>query len=311
MSVDVDDLEGRIAVIGMAGRFPGAPDLETFWANVRDGVESIRPLTEAELLAAGASLDDIRDPSYVRAGRAAGGHRPVRRRLLRPEPPRCRRVRSAAPGLPGVRVGGVRAGRLRGRADRGRRRRVRVVRAQRVHVQERAAQRAPRHVRRRVVDPAHRQRHQLPGHPGVLRARPARPEPERADGVQLDARRGAPGLPEPAQRGVRRRPRRRLGHRARAGARLLLQGGRDPLARRPLPGVRRQGCRHGHLQRRRLRAAQAVGERAGGRRHRAGGHPRIGDQQRRSGQGRLPRAERPRTGPGRHGGVGRRRRRGP
>ncbi|MET0578563.1 MAG: type I polyketide synthase, partial [Ilumatobacteraceae bacterium] len=67
MSDGVDDLEGRIAVIGMAGRFPGARDLETFWANLRGGVESIRPLTEAELRAAGESLDDIRDPSYVRA----------------------------------------------------------------------------------------------------------------------------------------------------------------------------------------------------------------------------------------------------
>ena len=41
-------------------------------------------------------------------------------------------------------------------------------------------------------------------------------------------------------------------------ARLLLQGGRDPLARRPLPGVRRQVGRHDHLQRRRLRRAQAA-----------------------------------------------------
>jgi amino acid adenylation domain-containing protein len=30
-----------IAIVGMAGRFPGASDLETFWRNLRDGVESI------------------------------------------------------------------------------------------------------------------------------------------------------------------------------------------------------------------------------------------------------------------------------
>ena len=29
-----------IAIIGMAGRFPGAPALERFWENLRDGVES-------------------------------------------------------------------------------------------------------------------------------------------------------------------------------------------------------------------------------------------------------------------------------
>jgi len=27
-----------IAIVGLAGRFPGAPDLETFWRNLRDGV---------------------------------------------------------------------------------------------------------------------------------------------------------------------------------------------------------------------------------------------------------------------------------
>ena len=34
---DDDDLQGRIAVIGMAGRFPGARDLSTFWRNLRRG----------------------------------------------------------------------------------------------------------------------------------------------------------------------------------------------------------------------------------------------------------------------------------
>src|SRR5262249_20076761 len=31
-----------VAIIGMACLFPGAPDLETFWRNVRDGVDAIR-----------------------------------------------------------------------------------------------------------------------------------------------------------------------------------------------------------------------------------------------------------------------------
>ena len=31
----------EIAVVGMAGRFPGAADTETFWKNLRDGVESV------------------------------------------------------------------------------------------------------------------------------------------------------------------------------------------------------------------------------------------------------------------------------
>ena len=28
-----------IAIIGMSGRFPGAPDIESFWSNIKEGVE--------------------------------------------------------------------------------------------------------------------------------------------------------------------------------------------------------------------------------------------------------------------------------
>ena len=33
-----------IAIVGMAGRFPGARNLREFWKNLHDGVESIRDL---------------------------------------------------------------------------------------------------------------------------------------------------------------------------------------------------------------------------------------------------------------------------
>jgi acyl transferase domain-containing protein/aryl carrier-like protein len=36
--------DGGIAVIGMAGRYAGARDLDAFWANLHDGVDCIRPL---------------------------------------------------------------------------------------------------------------------------------------------------------------------------------------------------------------------------------------------------------------------------
>ncbi|AWW35488.1 beta-ketoacyl synthase N-terminal-like domain-containing protein [Streptomyces cadmiisoli] len=42
---DVDD-SGFVAVTAMAGRFPGAPDIETFWDNLRAGRESVSVLTE-------------------------------------------------------------------------------------------------------------------------------------------------------------------------------------------------------------------------------------------------------------------------
>ena len=61
------EMEGRVAVIGMAGRFPGARDLKTFWSNLRNGVEAVQFFSEADLLEAGESLDNIRDPAYVPA----------------------------------------------------------------------------------------------------------------------------------------------------------------------------------------------------------------------------------------------------
>ncbi len=57
----------EIAVIGLAGRFPGAPDIETFWRNLDAGVESIRSFSDEELLEAGVALEILADPAYVRA----------------------------------------------------------------------------------------------------------------------------------------------------------------------------------------------------------------------------------------------------
>lgn len=60
-----------IAVIGMAGRFPGAADIGAFWANLRAGVESVRVLADGELLAAGVPPRALSDPHYVKAAAAA------------------------------------------------------------------------------------------------------------------------------------------------------------------------------------------------------------------------------------------------
>lgn len=61
-------LESAIAIVGMAGRFPGARDVETFWRNLREGRESIRRYSREELAAAGVSGAQLSDPAYVRAG---------------------------------------------------------------------------------------------------------------------------------------------------------------------------------------------------------------------------------------------------
>ncbi len=58
----------EIAVIGMSGRFPGAPNIEKFWSNLRDGVESITFFTDEELLASGVDPAALKNPSYVKAG---------------------------------------------------------------------------------------------------------------------------------------------------------------------------------------------------------------------------------------------------
>lgn len=58
----------EIAIVGMAGRFPDAPDVEAFWRNIRDGVESVRTFDDEALRARGVPAELLADPGYVRAG---------------------------------------------------------------------------------------------------------------------------------------------------------------------------------------------------------------------------------------------------
>jgi phthiocerol/phenolphthiocerol synthesis type-I polyketide synthase E len=55
-----------IAIVGMAGRLPGADSLSQFWDNLRCGKESIVTLSEDQLRAAGVSEKTLASPSYVR-----------------------------------------------------------------------------------------------------------------------------------------------------------------------------------------------------------------------------------------------------
>jgi acyl transferase domain-containing protein len=57
----------EIAVIGISCRFPGAPDLLSFWNNIKGGVESISFFTKEELLSAGADPLLLNNENYVRA----------------------------------------------------------------------------------------------------------------------------------------------------------------------------------------------------------------------------------------------------
>src|SRR5689334_23023581 len=67
-SSDSTEYATDIAIIGMAGRFPGAGDVDAFWSNLCQGVESIAVFTDQELIAAGVSSALLDNPHYVKAG---------------------------------------------------------------------------------------------------------------------------------------------------------------------------------------------------------------------------------------------------
>ncbi|UCH96083.1 MAG: amino acid adenylation domain-containing protein, partial [Candidatus Aminicenantes bacterium] len=58
----------EIAVIGMAGRFPGAKNIHEFWDNLKNGIESITFFTDQEVEEADVSPQMLQDTNYVKAG---------------------------------------------------------------------------------------------------------------------------------------------------------------------------------------------------------------------------------------------------
>ncbi|MBK4215981.1 acyltransferase domain-containing protein [Paracoccus caeni] len=63
----------EIAIIGMAGRFPGAPDIAHFWQNISGGVESITPLDRDALHAKGVPDALLDAPDFVAVGAPLDG----------------------------------------------------------------------------------------------------------------------------------------------------------------------------------------------------------------------------------------------
>ncbi|MBD2183505.1 FkbM family methyltransferase [Planktothrix sp. FACHB-1355] len=66
-----EELES-IAIVGMAGRFPGAKNVDEFWQNIRDGVESIEFFNDEELLDSGIEPEELQKPNYIKAGATLG-----------------------------------------------------------------------------------------------------------------------------------------------------------------------------------------------------------------------------------------------
>jgi acyl transferase domain-containing protein len=56
-----------VAIIGMAGRFPGAADIDAFWTLLREGTEAIAVFADDEMRESGMPEQLLRDPNYVGA----------------------------------------------------------------------------------------------------------------------------------------------------------------------------------------------------------------------------------------------------
>ncbi|WGO96541.1 beta-ketoacyl synthase N-terminal-like domain-containing protein [Saccharophagus degradans] len=67
MSVKTERTGFEVAIIGMAGSFPGATNLTEFWDNLLAGKECITRFTDEELVAAGVSPELMKHPNYVPA----------------------------------------------------------------------------------------------------------------------------------------------------------------------------------------------------------------------------------------------------
>ncbi|MBY6159626.1 KR domain-containing protein [Mameliella alba] len=66
MTDDADRIgENDIAIVGMAAHLPGAEDIAAYWRNLRDGVSSIRRLSEEDLREAGEDPGLMRHRDYV------------------------------------------------------------------------------------------------------------------------------------------------------------------------------------------------------------------------------------------------------
>jgi len=57
----------EIAIIGLAGRFPGSESIDEFWNNLKNGVESITFFSDEELLEAGIESELLENPNYIKA----------------------------------------------------------------------------------------------------------------------------------------------------------------------------------------------------------------------------------------------------
>ena len=63
----------EVAVVGLAGRFPGAEDVQGFWRNLIAGVSSVVDLSPEDLISRGADPARVADPRWVKAAAEIAG----------------------------------------------------------------------------------------------------------------------------------------------------------------------------------------------------------------------------------------------
>ncbi|MEI6882999.1 MAG: beta-ketoacyl synthase N-terminal-like domain-containing protein [Bacteroidota bacterium] len=61
-----NNLEGRIAIVGMACRLPGARNINEYWNNLLKGLETLSTFTDEELIASGVEPAVFNQPNYIR-----------------------------------------------------------------------------------------------------------------------------------------------------------------------------------------------------------------------------------------------------
>jgi len=67
MTANKDYTGLEIAVVGLAGKFPGAPNIEAFWNNLASGKESIHFFTDQELQEKEVPQELLNNPNFVKA----------------------------------------------------------------------------------------------------------------------------------------------------------------------------------------------------------------------------------------------------
>ncbi|KVK83968.1 type I polyketide synthase [Burkholderia sp. MSMB1498] len=62
----------KVAIVGMAGRFPGADSVDAFWRNLTEGVDSLSRFSREQLLAKGVDAAQLDHPDWVSAAQVVG-----------------------------------------------------------------------------------------------------------------------------------------------------------------------------------------------------------------------------------------------